>query len=66
MLTEVGIGRGRDGEMTSARSGGEEMTGARGGGHRGALWASWYFGQRRTWAGKVVLGLEGQKMRRQG
>jgi hypothetical protein len=66
MLTEVGIGRARGGEMTSARSGGEEMTGASGGGRWGALWASWYFNQLRTWAGKVVLGLEGLKMHRQG
>jgi hypothetical protein len=38
MLTEIGIGRRRGGEVTSARSGGEEVTGARGGGRRGALW----------------------------
>jgi hypothetical protein len=61
MLTEVGIGRRHGGEMTSVRSGGEEMTGARGGGRRGALWASWYFDQRRTRAGKVMPGLGGRR-----
>jgi hypothetical protein len=61
MLTEVGIGQRRGGEVTSVRSGGEEVTGARGGGRRGALWASWYFGQRRTQAVKVVPGLRGRR-----